>query len=354
MLATLPSVAALLPDPADEGVTSEGFPGVLRKTDREVYRWIANTHYQHLADAVVHLERVHAAGCRFGELLKTSDRELFVSHTAEVFVADDLLRRGYTVKTIPRSSQPSPDLHVLTDGVDVAVEVYSPRELLAVDAWVHEVTDLLSYVDMPASYNSRVETREEKSIPPGPTLADSWAVAEMLARTREDVMAEITRDVEDALRELHPLNKEYRHPGTPLLTTVELDDVRPAPARGAQRHATFSYPGFSGYSPAGVFGTIVKRALRKASRGQTHGVSSNARALVVYLMRTQIAEDLVHPAHMSQAKLALDAIDPQEYGLDVIAFVVRALPQGLAAIFTVADDATLTMAQVRAMFDPSP
>ena len=160
VLATLPSVAALIPDPADEGDDSEAFPGVLRKTKRELYRWIANTHYQHLAEVVPTLERVHAAGCTFGHLLKTRSRQQFVSHTAEVFVAEDLLRRGYTVRTIERSSRVSPDLYVTGDGIDLAVEVYSPRELQAVDNWVREANDLLNYVDMWASYRSRVSTRE--------------------------------------------------------------------------------------------------------------------------------------------------------------------------------------------------
>jgi hypothetical protein len=76
---------------------------------------------------------------RFGSLLSTRDREQFVSLTAEVLVADDFLRRGYEVQTVQRSDQVSPDLLVVVDGLDVAVEVYSPRELLAVDAWVKEV-----------------------------------------------------------------------------------------------------------------------------------------------------------------------------------------------------------------------
>src|SRR6266511_1967544 len=118
-LASLPSVAALIPRPAVEGESSEAFPGVLRKTDRELYRWIANTHYPHLANAVELLERVHAAGCTFGNLLTTRNREQFVSHTAEVLVAEDLLRRGFTVSTVPRSSKASPDLHVTGDGIDV-------------------------------------------------------------------------------------------------------------------------------------------------------------------------------------------------------------------------------------------
>ncbi len=108
-------------------------------------------------------------------------------------------------------------------------------------------------------------------------------------------------------------------------------------------------PGFSGYSPAGVFRRTVERSQRKARRRQTEGVPASARILVVYLMGTQIAEDLTHPAHLSQAEQALDDIDPRDYDLDAIAFVVRALPEGLAAILAVADDTTLTTDQVKAI-----
>jgi hypothetical protein len=350
VLASLPSLAALILDPAIEGVESEAFPGVLRKTRRELYRWIANTHYEHLGEVVRQLERVLAAGCRFDRLLATRDREQFVSDTAEVFVAEDLLDRGYTVSAIPRSGRASPDLYVVADGTDVGIEVYSPRELVAVDEWVREVSDLLSYADVRASYSSSVKTELERSIPPDRDQPDSWATAEMLDRTREVVLAEITRDVVRSLAKLQPLSKAYRHPATPLLTTVELDGVWPASAAGPQRFGALSYPGFGGYSPAGVLRTIVERAHKKARKRQAEGVSAAARALVVYLMGTKIAEDLAHPAHVEQAEAELAELDPQRYGLDVITFVVRALPRGLAAVFTVADDATLTIPQVEAMF----
>src|SRR6266540_1861939 len=183
VLVKLPSVAALLPDPALEGEPSDAFPGVLRKTQREVYRWIANTHYQHLADAVLHLERVHAAGCTFGSLISTRDREQFVSLTAEVLV--------------------------VVDGMDVAVEVYSPRELLAVDAWVKEVSDPLNYIDAKASYASSVQTKLEQQIPPDRTPFDPWAHAKMLDETGGAVLAHITRDVEDALAGLRSFAETY-------------------------------------------------------------------------------------------------------------------------------------------------
>lgn len=352
VLATLPSVAASIPDPADEGEDSEAFPGALRKTAREVYRWIANTHYDHLAEVVPTLERVHCAGCTFGHLLRTRSRQQFVSHIAEVFVAEDLLRRGYTVRTIPTSSQASPDLHVTGAGIDLAVEVYDPRELGAVDDWTRELTDLLSYVDIRANYLSRVATRED--VPPGAMPLDPWALADALKRTREQVLAEIIPDVENSLRELRPFAEVFTHEGTPLITAVELEDVEEASLRGPARRGRISYPGMSGYSPAGVFRTIVKRALKKARKRQTEGVAASGRALVVYLMESKIAQDLVVPAHNRQAEEVVNEIEPRDHGLDAIAFVVRALPQGLASIFTVYDDSTLTVAQVMALFHGSP
>jgi hypothetical protein len=353
VLATLPSVAALIADPADEGKPSDAFPGVLRKTERELYRWIANTHYEHLAEVVPTLERVHAAGCVFGNFLTTRSREQFVSYTAELFVADDLLQRGYSVRTIPLTSEATPDLHVNGEGVDLAVEVYSPRELVAVDEWVREVNDLLSYVDIRANYRSSVATKDDPAIPPGPLPLDPWATAEALDKTREDVFAKIIQDVKGALHDLRPLDEVYAHEGTPLLTTVELEDVAAASPSGPIRNGSFSYPGLSGYSPAGVFRTVVERALRKARKRQTEGVTARARALVVYLMGTKIAEDLVVPAHFREAEKVVEEIEPHDHGIDAIAFVVRALPRGLAAIFTVLDDSALTEAQGEALFGRS-
>jgi hypothetical protein len=349
VLAELPTVASLIPDPVEEGTESVAFPGVLRKTDRELYRWLAHTHYDHLAEVVAILERVYAAGCRFGSFLRTTSRVQFVSHTTELLVAEDLLHRGYYVRTIPLTSEVSPDLHVTGSGLDLAVEIYSPRELQAVDEWVRAVNDLLNFMDVPASYRSSVGTDVERGTPPE-SEPNSWVIAEQLEKTQGEVLARIRRDAEEALRALCPLVESYRHPGTPLVTKVEIDEVQGAPPEGPARMGSCSYPGFSGYSPAGVFKKKLDGALRKAARRQAEGVPARSRALVVYLMGTKIAEDLVHPAHLFGAEEALDGIEPKKYGLDVIAFVVRALPRGMASILTLMDDTTLTVDEVEAVF----
>lgn len=351
VLACMPTLAMLIPDPEEEGVESEAFPGVLRKTERELYRWIANTHYEHLVEPVRQLEDVHVAGCAFDEMLRTKSRDQFVGLRAEALLANDLLRRGFAVDTVARAEGRTPDLRVSGDGIDMAVEVYSPRELRAVDDWTHELTDLMQYVDVRASFNFNGSTVIERSIPPGREQFDPWAHDKMLEQTGPTVMAEISGDVEDALRCLRPLEMSYRHQGTPMITTVTLDDVRTSPDAGPRREGTFSYPGFSGYSPAGVFGRIVERAIRKkAERRQTHTVDAQTHGLVVNLMHTQIAQDLTHQTHLERAKAVLDEVAPADYGLDVIAFVVRALPRGFAYVLAIADDGYLRREQIDALF----
>jgi hypothetical protein len=351
VLAHMPTLAALIPDPEEEGVESQAFSGVLRKTDTELYRWIANTHYEHLVEPVRQLEEVHLAGCKFERMLTTPSRELFVSLSTEAFLAHDLLRRGYEVETIKRSAVPSPDLRVRGRGMDMVVEVYTPRELRHVDQWTRELTDLMQYLDVRASFNFSGDTVIERAIPPNREQLDPWAHDKMLEQTGATVMAEIRGDVEDALRDLHPIVKSYAHPETPMSTTVTISDVRLPPDAGPQRGGTFSYPGFSGYSPVGVFRRIVERTIRKAEKRQTHTIDAETRSLLVNLMQTQIAPDLTHPAYSKQAEAVLDElVDPADYGLDVIAFVVRALPHGLAYVLAIADDARLTLADVDALF----
>jgi len=212
-------LAALLPAPAGEGVWSDAFPGVLRKTEREIYRWPANTHYDHLVDALAVLEAALAGGCEFGELLATRSRRQFVALTAEVLVAEDLIHRGFTVTTVPRTNEPTPDLRIAGDELDLAVEVYTPRELLAFDTWVAEVRNLVDQADVAADYVSGIETSIDPATPPD-QHPDSWKIDEMLERAHDEVLAAIGADVDAQLRQLSTLNHVYENPGTPLRTRV--------------------------------------------------------------------------------------------------------------------------------------
>lgn len=208
----------------------------------------------------------------------------------------------------------------------------------------------MSYADLPASFRSTVET-----VAPSTTWSsgspDPWAVARMLHTTRASVIAQVAKDVELSLLALAPLKRTYQHTPTPLVTTIELSEVTAAPKAGAARQGSISHPGFSGYSPAGVFGKLVKKALRKAKQKQTHGLAAAGRVQVVYIEGNQIAHDLNHPAHRKAAAAHLQAVEPLAFGLDAIAFVARvAGSHDLASVFTVVDDTNITIENVKALF----
>jgi hypothetical protein len=158
VLAGLPTIPASLPPPATEGTESTAFPG-MRKTRREIYRLLSNDHYEHLVEALRILETVHAAGLSFGHLLSTTGRQMFSSLLDEALAAEHFLLRGYDVATIQRTGLQTPDLHVKGTGVEMAIEVYSPREWLEIEEWMGRLLQFLKYSDVPRNYRARARTR---------------------------------------------------------------------------------------------------------------------------------------------------------------------------------------------------
>ena len=73
------------------------------------------------------------------------------------------------------------------------------------------------------------------------------------------------------------------------------------------------------------------------------------RGLLVNLMGTQVAEDLVAPAHRVGAERALENLDPKQFGLDLFAYCVRTEPKGVGLLFAVYEDERLTRDQLTDM-----
>ena len=348
VLGELPALAETLKPPVDEGEPSAAFPSALRKTNREIYRFLANTHYEHLADALGLFEKVFAAGCVFPDLVRTTSRQQFMSVTAEVLAAEHFLNRGYMVSPIPRTGERGADIHVVGHNLDAAIEIYSPREWMAVDAWTDALKDVINSADIAANYVARADTRIRLTTPPD-RFYSPWEIAEVLRLTQREVLANIRRGAYRAMERLRPWEWTYDHRQSALETTFSLSDVSPSSPDGPVRFGSVSAPGPSGYSPSGVFRTIVERAVKKSKRRQTATSVAPTRALLVNLMHTHVADDLLHPAHHREATEALGDLDPREHGLDLIAFYVRAKPEGIRLVFSVYENERLTEQQLLRM-----
>src|SRR5260221_13755151 len=81
-LGDLQSLAAEL-RPETEGVEAETFEEV-RKSERQLYRILGNTHYDHLADLLKAFDRCMECGYRQPRLLRTRVRSSFAADVAEL------------------------------------------------------------------------------------------------------------------------------------------------------------------------------------------------------------------------------------------------------------------------------
>jgi hypothetical protein len=111
VLGNLPHLAALIGDPHDEGESATALPGA-RKSARELFRALGNTHYDHLAELLVAIDACVGARFRQPELLRTRGRRPFVEGVAEIVVADHLRRRGFAIHGFDEAKEndPVPDV----------------------------------------------------------------------------------------------------------------------------------------------------------------------------------------------------------------------------------------------------
>ena len=351
LLAHLPTLGEVLPPRASEGGSSAGFDR-LRKTERQVYRFLSNPHYPDLRHALRAIDRTYCAGCRFGELLSTGDYELFQSHVAEVRAADHFLARSLCVETIRRADSRTADLRVAVDNLAVTVEVFTRREWLGLRQWTDSLRDTLKNLDISRDYVASVTTRSQRL-----DLWLPWDLADALIRPGSaGARSALFADFEIAVDEMTPYNRTYDHSKVDLETEVELGNVRPAgdaPARGL----FISAPGFGGYSPAGMLRRIIEGPLRdKAGHGQAHASGGDVRCLLVDLTHAFIADDLRAPAHAREAEDVVATVDPREFELDIIVFYRPYVGRlrGKCDHFAVFDDDVISRDHVGLMFGPVP
>lgn len=350
LLAVLPALRAVVKSPDIDGKPSSSY-AKLRSTRQQLYRLLSNTHYRHLRHGLRAIEATYAAGCRFDRLLSTDVYEQFQSHMSEVRAAEHFLCRSFSVTTIPRTGTRTADLRLVGNGIDVAVEVFTRREWLPLDEWNDSLRDGLKNVDRCVDFAVSVSTRSVvPSMPWSP-----WDLGDALAKTQVGVLGEILTDFAAAIDASTVYRKTYVHEGVGLETDLELHVVR-ASGDAPARLVTISLPGFGGYSPAGMLRRIVEGPLReKAGRGQAQRASAGARCLLIDLSRAQIADDLRNSAHRAEAETVVAAVDPSEFGLDLIAFYrpYSGRLRGRCDYFAALDDARLSRADVERLFGPS-
>lgn len=106
-LAKRPHLNAALGDPYQQGEPSAHFAGY-RKSPLQIYRVLANLHYEHLKMLVDSLDFCLGHGYQQPKLIRTRGRAEFASALSELQVAEHFLLRGFEVAGFDATKAPIP------------------------------------------------------------------------------------------------------------------------------------------------------------------------------------------------------------------------------------------------------
>lgn len=312
-LADYPDLAAAT-DPRREGFEADWLEG-MRKSERQLYRVLGNTHYEHLTELLIALD--YCLGCGFNQptLLRSRGRSPFAAALAELRVAEHFARLGASVDGYDdiKGGDRVPDLLVGRDGYTLAVEVYCPLVWDNLETFCDELTSTVKNIDLPWDFRfelgfEQLNVFDERhrllhlhpaelndALADGRSAALVGAVAEALAACLDDPPASVA--VEEIVDDMN------------LKIKLALDDVALTQERLPARFGVISGPNVSAYRPEAVFARIVELAAAKARVGQALAVDADAAVLVVDLGSAGVFSELRNETYR---RLFLDrlAIDP--------------------------------------------
>lgn len=356
-LAGLQNLAAVLGSPHREGEPAFNVIGA-RKSARELYRVLGNTHYEHLAQLLATIDACAGAGFTQPTLLRTRARRPFVEALAELHVAEHFRRAGFKMAGFDDSKDGGsvPDVVVRGNGIVAAVEVYCPRAWPGLAEYTGTIRDRVKNLDCGLDFEFRIEHQQLTRLGAGMRLLQlhPTELSDGLdERTRLHAIETLIAAVEAGLDAGSSVQARFELPAVNLVTTVEIAAVTPASWAMPARAGVASGPSIGGYQPEAMFTRVVQRVNEKLSAGQAVGVASNAvPVLVVEMSQSELTDELRHAGfYRHEFEKTLDAALTELRGYGVVAFCEavgwgkRLVPQFLRV-----DEAVTEYATARKLF----
>jgi hypothetical protein len=165
--------------PVDQGVREElcRFPGLasvisLSECDRsnlEIVRLLGNAHYGHIRKLLDFLEKsIPVAGSIVHEASKLTDRMEFEAKLAELYLFRHIAQHmpDCVKSATAQRSKKRPDLIVRVEDLEVAIEVYGPRNLFGFQLVETYVIPILKFLEVDGGYilTARIEPTTENDL----------------------------------------------------------------------------------------------------------------------------------------------------------------------------------------------
>lgn len=315
-LESFPCVATEL-DPANEGASTEWFERV-RKSQRQIYRVLGNTHYNHLTELLEALDACLAHGFTQPRLLSTRARHAFGPAIAELGVAEHFALADCAITGFDewKSDRSVPDLLATTkDGFRVAVEVYCPMAFEHLARFKDDLTTGIKNIDQPYDFAFDIDFKKLVEFDSDtmrlahlhPHVLDNALGADgrgsKLVVSILDELATLLNDPDDIVRVVR------EEPDINLRISAQLGQTNLTPDRLPARGGVTSGPSTTVPAPEWVFRRIAERAESKSEKGQALQVDADAAVLVVDLSYSGLPSELRHPLYH---KKFVEILTPRE------------------------------------------
>lgn len=352
ILAGLPHLATALGHPHCEGEPASSVRGA-RKSARQVYRVLGNTHYEHLAQLLATLDACVGAGFTQPTLLRTRARRSFVEALAELATAEHFRRGEFGSMGFDDSKGGGsvPDILVEGKGVTAVVEVYCPRAWPGLAEYTDTIRDRVKNLDRDIDFEFRIEHEQLERFGLGMQLLQlhpGELSAGLDEQTRLHATEALLADLEAGLEAGSSARARVELPAVNLVTTVKLVAVSPASSPVPARVGVISGPSFGGYRPEAMFTDVVERVIEKLKGGQAIGIVADAvPVLVVEMSQSELTSELRYPGfyqHEFEKTLTAELTGLHGYGVVALCEAVewgrRLLPRFLVVDHEVTEDAT--------------
>ena len=282
---------------------SEWFLG-MRKSARQIYRVLGNTHYAHLVELLAALELCLARGFSQPSLLRTRGRDKFDSDVAELRVAEHFALLGVEIAGFDgdKDEEAVPDVGVTTaSGLVVSVEVFRPVQWEHAERLLETLQDVAKNIDLPWDYRFCLALKQLRVVDEqgGLIVSHPGQLETQLAGGRG---IELARSVGEAFGAMlddpkEPFEVAHEDATSNLRISVALSDLAYTRDVLPARAGCISPPSQSGYVPQALFGRLLEKGAAKAARGQALKVAADHAVLIVDVGGSDLGSELVEPVY---------------------------------------------------------
>lgn len=309
---------------AGNDVTDSASIRNVQKCPREIYRVLGGTHYPHLAELLRTLELCLQHGFTQPTLLQTRARKPFFDALAELHAAEHFLLNGFSI-VIPQENKagPKPEFIASGHGVEIAVEVYSPRIWEGLSGLSDGLIGMLMNWDAPFSYKARLRLEGKHFKPSKLLLPHPGELSDALTGPVCEALAhDFNRAIAEKLgKSTADFTVERERPDLNLAISLSLSSIDRAsdgiPARSCVTHG----PTKTGHAPEGIFDRLIARNVTNKARQRQAIGHAPLSLLLVDLTQTDLRSELDHPFYRGKFSESIRAqFSSGLQGYDAIAF----------------------------------